>query len=110
MNGINIQAFLETLKSGLIDLAKESFTQYKDSAVSDTTAFWESAKADIQDWTKKLADGQLSKDEYRFLVEGKKDLAEMYALTQAGVAAARLQEFRTKAINLVIDSAFSLIP
>jgi len=37
---------------------------------------------------------------------GLKDLTEMHALTEAGVAEASVQRFRDKLINLVINAAF----
>jgi hypothetical protein len=41
-------------------------------------------------------------------VQGKKDLAELEALEQAGLALARLDRFRTDLVHLVVDTAFGV--
>jgi hypothetical protein len=41
-------------------------------------------------------------------VQGKKDLAELEALEQAGLSLARLEEFRNTLVGLVIDTAFTV--
>jgi hypothetical protein len=48
----------------------------------------------------------MSKREFQDLVKGEKDLAKLHALTEAGIATARLERFRSGLITLVIDSAF----
>jgi hypothetical protein len=60
----------------------------------------------LRRWTKLLAQGDLSKDDFEWLVAGKKDLAEMEALKQTGLALVRLERFQNALISLVIDTAF----
>lgn len=76
--------------------------------MSDGTAFVEKIKVDLERWSQLLASGALSKDDFAWLVQGKKDLAEMEALEHAGLALARPDHFRTDLVNLVVDTAFSM--
>jgi hypothetical protein len=76
------------------------------SAKADAQAFLDSAKEKLERRTEMLARGDLLKEDFEDLVKGQADLAVLFALTQAGVAAARLQRFRKALIDLVIKSAF----
>ncbi|MDJ0668857.1 MAG: hypothetical protein QNJ61_16355 [Desulfobacterales bacterium] len=42
------------------------------------------------------------------MIQAKKALAEIHALRQNGVALTKLERFRTRFINLVIDTAFKV--
>ena len=100
--------FLEELTVKLSALAEQQWTAYRDAAISDGTAFMDNIKADLERWSQLLASGALSKDDFAWLVQGKKDLAELEALEQAGLALARLDQFRTDLVYLVIDTAFGM--
>lgn len=100
--------FLNALKDGLKQLVAQSLADYKDAAVQDGEAFLTKTRADLERWTGELAQGQVSKDDFEWLVRGKKDLGEMEALKQAGLTLVRLDQFRTSLINLVIGTASKL--
>lgn len=101
----NFETFFQELKDGAIDIAKNEAADYIREATGDGQKFLESIKDDLRAWMKQAADRQLSKEDLAFLIRGKRDLAEMKALTQAGLAAARIERMRTAAINLVISAA-----
>jgi hypothetical protein len=100
--------FLERLTVKLSTLAEQQWTAYRDAAISDGTAFVDKIKADLERWSQLLASGALSRDDFAWLVQGKKDLAALEALEQEGLALERLDQFRTALVNLVIDTAFSV--
>jgi hypothetical protein len=100
--------FLEELTAKLTELAEQQWMAYRDAAINDGTAFVEKIKADLERWSQLLASGALSKDDFAWLVQGKKDLAALEALEQEGLALERLDQFRTALVNLVIDTAFSV--
>src|SRR5262245_2517710 len=100
--------FLEELTAKLTELAEQRWMAYRDAAIRDGTAFVEKIKVDLERWSQLLASGALSKDDFAWLVQGKKDLAELEALEEAGLALARLDQFRTDLVNLVVDTAFSV--
>ena len=104
----NYQDFLDAFKPALQDLAKQTLDAYSKQATADGQAFVDTQKANLDKWTKELVDGELSKADFTDLVKGIQDLAELVALKQAGLAAARLDGFRTSLMNLVIDTAFKV--
>jgi hypothetical protein len=102
--------FLSALKDGIKQLVTQSFGDHRKAAVKDANAFLKKTRADLKRWIGELEAGTLKKDDFEFLVRGKKDLAEMEALKQAGLASVRVDEFRKSVLNLVIGTAFKMFP
>lgn len=105
----NFDDFFKTLLENLKGFAEESWKDYKGAALKDGKAFLTKAKKDLQRWTELLAEGRLTRDEYEFLLSGKKDVAELEALKQAGLTVVRLTRFRNGLVQLVVDTAVSTI-
>jgi hypothetical protein len=101
--------FWEQLKKELVEFAEYSWTDYKSAAISDGSAFLEKTKTDIERWTEMLAKGKLTRDDFEWLLVGKKDLAELEALKQAGVAKIALDRFINGLIDTIVSTAFKFI-
>jgi len=106
VNMANFDDFWKILSEGLEKLALENWKEFKDAAVADGKAFLDKTKADLERWTQLLGTGALTKDDFEWLVAGKKDLAEMQALKAAGLSLVRLEKFQNALISMVIDTAF----
>ena len=100
--------FTNAVLEGTKDLAKDIFNGFEEQAKEDGKAFTKKAEADLRRWTKLLADRKLIEQDFCDLVQAKKALAEIHALTQTGVALTKLERFRSGLINLVIDKAFEV--
>jgi len=100
--------FLDALKLGLKELVAGTLKPYAKQATADGQAFLDAQKANLRMWTSQLVSRELSKEDFIDLVEGMKDLAELTALKQAGLAAAKLDQFRRSLVNLVVDTAFKI--
>lgn len=98
--------FVSTLKNDLLDFAKINYEEYKDELLKDGTIFIEKAKADLERWTDGLASGALTKEDFEFLLKGKKDLAQMEALKQLGLSKIRITKITNGIIDVVVGSAF----
>lgn len=105
----DINQYLGLLKDEIVQLAKQTLKDNWQAGVKDGQAFVEKTKVDLARWTKLLADGELTKDDFKSLVMGTKDLAEMEMLKQAGLKLSQTDKFRRTLLNLVIDSAFKVI-
>jgi hypothetical protein len=102
-------AVFDTLKNGVISLAQATFKNYVNEAQSDGQAMLDQMKTDIEDWTNQYTTGAISQDELSFIIQGRKEDLEVAALTQAGIAQAQLDGFKTGVINLVEKTIFSLV-
>ena len=100
--------YLNALEDGIKDLAKKKLKGHKDEALKDSKKFLRKTEEDLKRWTKLLVSGELSKDDFEWLVLGKKDLAEMHTLKQKGLALATIDSFRDAIFDLVIGTAFDV--
>lgn len=97
--------FKDALEDGIEDLAKETVKDFADEALNDGKAFLRETEDDLKRWTKLLASGDLSQDDFKWLVQSKKDVAQMVALTQKGLALTKIDNFRQGMLDLVVDTA-----
>jgi hypothetical protein len=104
----NFDDYVQAVEGGVKELAKKTLKGFKDEALSDAKEFLQSSQDDLQRWTKLLARGELSQDDFEWLVVGRKDVAELHALKQSGLAMIRLDRFRNALLDLVIDTAFDV--
>ncbi len=102
------EEYIAAIKTGAKELATEIFDGFEDQAQNDAKAFLEKSQADLERWTKLLARGDLTEQDFSDLIQAKKALAEIHALRKEGVALAKAERFRTRFINLVIDTAFNV--
>jgi hypothetical protein len=96
--------FFVRLKEELVDLAESRLDALADRAIQDGEQFLDDSKEDLRRWTQLLEEGRLSEEDVASLVRGKKDLAEMKALKQAGLAAVEADRFREALLSRVIGT------
>ena len=97
------------IKKDLIKLTERFGDELKTQLLQDGEDFVKHIKDDLEHWTKQLANGELSREEYRWLLKSKKDLAAMEALKQQGLAKAKVDQYRVALLESIIGSAFSVI-
>ncbi|WP_263784264.1 hypothetical protein [Salinibacter grassmerensis] len=101
----DIDAFLDALRDEITDLAGTHLQEMQEAALKDGEAFLNQTQDNLKRWGRLLEQGELSQDEFESLVRGQKDLAEMEALKQAGLAAVRAEQFRDALIDRIIGTA-----
>ena len=100
--------FVDSVVEGAKALAKEQFKDYEETAGDDAELFLKQMKDDLARWTKLLASKDLTQEDFSDLVQAKRDLAKLHALAQKGIILTKLERFRAKFIDLVVDSAFGI--
>lgn len=98
------ESILETLKTGIKNMAEARFKDFLDDTAKDGEEFLDSIKADLAKWADDLANQIITEAEFKSLVKGKKDLAKMKALKARGLAKAKIDQLRTDLINLVVNT------
>lgn len=106
---VNFDKFFRELKKGAKGVAKKEAAKFQKEANADGKAFLEAIKHDLKIWTQQVAKGKMSMEDFEFLVKGKKDLAKMKALTEAGLSAVRIDRIRMAMIDLIITAAWKLV-
>ncbi len=100
---------ISELKSSIVDLANNNWQDYKDAVIDDGTSFLNSIKDDLEKWTLQLLDGSLSKKDFEWLIKAKKDVAELNALKNIGLAKASLDKFMNDLLNTLISGTLRSI-
>jgi hypothetical protein len=101
---VNLKKITEEILKEIKSLAEETFKEHKDKAFKDGKAFLNKIEDDLERLSNLLAKGELTAEEFEWLVRSKKDLAEMVLLNQAGLALVKIDKFKDSLLNLIIDS------
>jgi hypothetical protein len=102
--------FKQAVQAGLGDLIGDTIGDFADSAKVRANVFLADAQEDLEKWVKQVGDGELSADDFEFLVEGKAELGQINALLEIGAAKVAVDRFRAGFIQLLKDSALTLVP
>lgn len=105
----DFDAFFEDLKKGVAAIAEKEAAGFVTEARADGERFLEDSKEDLKKWALQLDGGEMSKEDFEFLVNGKKEVMVMKACTQAGLAAASVERVRGAVVGLLIESVDKLI-
>ena len=89
----------DELKGALLKLGSSEWGAFRDAAAKDAEAFLNQSKADVERWAQMLQSKQLSEDEFKWLLQSKKDLAQMEALKLAGLSKEALDGFSNDLVN-----------
>jgi hypothetical protein len=109
MPAINFEAIFGELKESIVTLAKISFKKLSEEAAEDGKRLLEDMKEKLERWTILLAQGKLTTEDFEMLVLNQKDLVQMHALRQAGLAAIKAEQFRDGVINIVVDTITNVV-
>lgn len=105
----DVDAFLDALRDEVTDLARTHLQEMQEAALEDGEAFLNQTQDDLKRWGRLLEQGELSREEFESLVRGQKDVAEMEALKQAGLAAVRAAQFRDALIDRIVGTASRIL-
>ncbi len=97
------------LKNNVVKYSEENFSELKDEAVSDGKVFLEKSKEDIKRWAELLAQSKITKDDFEWLLKGKKDLAVMEALKLKGMGKKKLEIFAKGILETVKSTVVGFV-
>jgi hypothetical protein len=107
---VNIDNILKSIEEQTRSLAEKLLRQYLQEALTDVRDFLGKSKADLERSAQELARREIDKDEFKSLVQGQLDVAEMRALKQAGLAQVRIDIFTSGVLDIVVSAALAAIP
>ena len=99
----------EQLKQGVIDLAESTVKKYASKAKADGKQMLEDMKERLKRWTELLTEEKLTTEEFEWLINSQKDLIQMAALQQSGLAVIRIDQFVASLLNMIVDTVFSFL-
>lgn len=90
------------------DAAKEMIKKEAEAFISDASEFLNKTKVDLLKWTTQFKQGEIDSDDLEWLLDMKKDVAEMQALKRKGIAKVRLEELQNQMISIVTTAISSV--
>ena len=106
---MDVNAIIQAIETGIEGLAKTSLQNYLAQAKTDGKTMLSAIQGNLQGWASQLANGALSPDDLKFLVQGQQEVVEMAALTQAGVAIIQIDQFKQGVVNLIVTTVSAAI-
>lgn len=103
----NIENYIESLKSEIPSLTG-GLGKFKERAEADAASFLNECKEDLTRWTKAFAKKELSRKDFEWLVESKKDLLQLNGLKSAGLAQIEAEKFGKEFLSLAVEKAVEL--
>lgn len=98
-----------TLKEQAEELIKLTVSAYANEARRDVQAFLDNSRDKLQQYTLLLTTGQISSEDFEWLVSGLKTQLKLQGLLQAGLTKIRLDQFTQALLSVVIDTVLRLV-
>lgn len=105
----DISGIIEDLKKGAVDAAKEVASEMLKEASADAIAFVEVAAPSIARYIGLRISFQITQEEFESLMKGLLALAEMNALTIAGLSEIQVQNTKNTILKAVTSIALGAI-
>ncbi|MFK7750408.1 MAG: hypothetical protein AB8B65_18595 [Kordia sp.] len=106
---MDFKDLLKELKGNLLGLMGSKFDDLKDESKKDVQDFLNASKAKLERWTTLLAEGNITLDDYKWLVESQKDLVVLKGLYAAGVSKIKLGHLKNSILDTVINTAIGFV-
>lgn len=106
---MDFEEILQQLKNNLLKLISEEYDDFRDAAQKDVETFLVESRDKLERWTTLLAKGELTLEDYTWLLKSQKDLFVMRTLYNAGISKMRIEVFKNKVINTIIDVVVGIV-
>ena len=106
---MEIEALIQLLKEELLKVLGESYSDYKKETKEDIESFLMLSKVKLERWTSLLQSGDLTPEDYEWLLKSQKDLLILNALHQAGVSKLRLGHLKNKIIKTIVNTVITVV-
>jgi hypothetical protein len=97
------------IEAKTVTLARTILQGYVQEATSGMRAFQAEAQAQIDEWLEQLRNHEITEKNFRSLVRGERDLAEMQALKQAGLTQVAIDTFTRGFMEIIVNAAIAAI-
>ncbi|HEX3043488.1 MAG TPA: hypothetical protein VHY08_01935 [Bacillota bacterium] len=101
---MDFKAIFETILKKCEELAKSLGWDLADSATKDIIAFLEKNRVNLRKWSESLEKSEITNAEFKSLLKGEMDLAEMICLKNAGLSLVKIDELKAKLVQIIIEN------
>lgn len=102
----DFDTFIRQVKEALRDRLASDWPAYRSALFQIGDGFVDRTRSDMARWTGLLSTGALTRDDFEWLVFGRRELAELEALRLAGLSLAQIDRFRAALVETIVGTAF----
>ncbi len=106
---VDFDRFLKIVKTDLGIVAENLGLEYAKEVVEEGTDFARRFQDRLERRITQLTTGELSKDEFEWLMKSEKNLLELKSIEKKGLAVVQLNEIRGAIIDTLIGAAFKVV-
>jgi len=100
---------IENLKKELKAIIAYSYKDIEPQLEKDLTTFFETSKEKLERWIVLFSAGDLTEEEFEWLLKSQLDLTVLQALQTAGISKIKLNTIKNNIIKMIIQIITSLI-
>ena len=104
-----MQNLLKNILEQCGDAAKKMAKEEAKAFVADASSFLDRTKDDLVKWQKQFAADEIDADDLQWLLDMKRDVAEMQALKRKGIVKIRLEQLQNQMLDIVVSSISAAI-
>lgn len=109
MTQIDFPDILNQLKTNVVNLSQTTFKDYAKDLKADAQKTLDNMKPELKKWANQLAEGSLTEEEFAWLLNSKKDLIEITALKNAGIAKIKIDQFKSSILNVIANTIGQIV-
>lgn len=106
---MDFDRYFEEALDGVSELVSSEFSDVTDVAKEDAREVLEQSKERLREWTEQFARGQISKDEFSWLVDAQKDVVMITGLKHVGITPDRVQRLVVGTLEVAVKVAILMI-
>jgi hypothetical protein len=100
---MDFEKILKQLKESLMEVLGDQYAGFKKETKKDLEDFISGSRDKLERWTNLLADGEISLDEYEWLIKSQEDLLALKGLEKVGISRISLGHFKNKVVKTIVD-------
>lgn len=97
------EKYLKSLKNEIPKLAVDLGEDLKGRVFQEAKSFVDDAKENLIRWSAALAKGELTKEDFAWLLKSNKDLLKINGLKEIGLTEIQAEKFRNDLLTLVVE-------
>lgn len=106
---MDIKELLKDLKKGLLELVKEKFDVESKELKAEISGILKVSKVKLERWANLLQKGELTQDDFEWLVGSQRDLLKLETLRKLGISQVKLGHFKSKVIKFIVETTVEFV-
>ena len=109
MELFDFSGVFDQLKTGVLDLVKSTLKDCIDAGKEDGQKMLDEIKEKLERWSTQLFQGNITKEDFEWLLYSQKQLLIITALKEAGMGQIEIDLFKYNVLNLIKNTVFQAL-